>query len=158
PKRGLPRSVPCNRAGSPISSGCARSSSADGAKHPRVCRVSEDTLAATRMARGAGAWLAHTATRRSVPMQDRSIVLHYPRGWLAPVNPAHERARRDTERWLRSLGVITDAGTTSVFDAMNVGWYGGAPFPDARYEELTTIMRFFTLWIFHDEVLEGLGV
>lgn len=91
-------------------------------------------------------------------MHPRSIVLRYPSRWLVDVNPAHEAARLDTERWLREIGVLADESAARTFDAMNVGWYGGAPFPRAAYPELTTIARFFTLWIFHDEVLEGLGV
>lgn len=90
-------------------------------------------------------------------MNEHSIVLAYPSDWLVPVNPAHEEARDDCQRWLRRLGVLSDRDAARAFDAMNVGWYGGAPFPSAGYRELTTITRFFTLWIFHDEVLEGLG-
>jgi hypothetical protein len=90
-------------------------------------------------------------------MHAHSIVLRYPADWLVAVHPAHEAARRDTESWLRALGVLEGEGAARTFAAMNVGWYGGAPFPDAPFERLTTITRFFTLWIFHDEVLEGLG-
>jgi hypothetical protein len=91
-------------------------------------------------------------------MHVHTIALHYPSSFLAPVHPDHEAARRDTERWLRGLGVVADERSERTFAEMNVGWYGGAPFPDAPYDALVTIMEFFTLWIFHDDVLEGLGM
>jgi hypothetical protein len=90
-------------------------------------------------------------------MRTLRITLHYPSDWLAPVHPAHEEARRDTERWLRDLGVVHDAHTEYKLAALNVGWYGGAPFSFAPPERLATITRFLSLWIFHDDLVEGLG-
>lgn len=90
-------------------------------------------------------------------MSRRSVSFAYPSDWLVPVHPAHAAAREDTERWLKGLGLLATPESARVFQAMNVGFYGGSPFATAPFEELCTITRFLTLWIFHDEVMEGLG-
>ncbi|MFT3771373.1 MAG: terpene synthase family protein [Minicystis sp.] len=90
-------------------------------------------------------------------MNTHRITLRYPSDWLAPVHVAHEELRRDTEGFLRSLGVVADAGTERTLAALNVGWYGGAPFWFAPFDRAATITRFLSLWIFHDDVVEGLG-
>ncbi len=91
-------------------------------------------------------------------MLSPSIVLHYPSRWITPPHPARDMARRDVAAWLRDLGVVATPRAERVLDAMNVGAYGGAPFSFAGYDDLVTVMRALTLWIFHDDAIEGLGV
>lgn len=90
-------------------------------------------------------------------MLTHRITLHYPSSWIAPVHHAHDELRHDTETWLRALGVVADAATERKLAALNVGWYGGAPFAFAPVHRAQTITRFLSLWIFHDDVVEGLG-
>lgn len=90
-------------------------------------------------------------------MLSPSIVFHYPSRWITPPHPARDMARRDVAAWLRDLGVVASPRAERVFEAMNVGAYGGAPFSFTNDEELVTVMGALTLWIFHDDAMEGLG-
>lgn len=91
-------------------------------------------------------------------MSSASIVLRYPSAWLVPAHRDHDVVRRDTQRWLRGLGLLDTPRALRVFDAMDVGRYGGLPFAFASHEALVTVTRFLTLWILHDDVLEGTRV
>lgn len=91
-------------------------------------------------------------------MSRSSIVLRYPSAWIVPVHRDHDLVRRDTQRWLRGLGLLDTPRAMRVFDAMDVGRYGGMPFAFAHHEALVSVTRFLTLWILHDDVLEGARV
>lgn len=91
-------------------------------------------------------------------MSSSSFVLRYPSAWLVPVHRDHDIVRRDTKRWLRGLGLLDTPRALRTFEVMDVGRYGGMPFAFATHEALVTVTRFLTLWIVHDDVLEGASV
>ncbi|MFO0762893.1 MAG: hypothetical protein U0359_41035 [Byssovorax sp.] len=57
------------------------------------------------------------------------ITLRYPPSWIRDVNPSHEATRRDTCSGSATSASPTPALLAAPLAAMNVGWYGGAPFP-----------------------------
>ncbi len=59
--------------------------------------------------------------------------------------------------WLRSIGVVDSEVTSQTLDSLAIGQYGGAPFCFSNVAELTVITRFLSLWIFHDDAMEGVG-
>jgi hypothetical protein len=91
-------------------------------------------------------------------MPPAAIVLRYPSAWLTPIHRDHEIVGRDTRRWLHGLGLLHGARAQRAFEAMDVGRYGGMPFSFASHEALVTATRFLTLWILHDDELEGAPV
>jgi hypothetical protein len=97
------------------------------------------------------AWtgVAHT------PWFDVELVL--PSQWVSDVNPCAFDVEADIEAWLRGIGVIKDEETYRVFQELTVAEYVGWPCPLASYDQLWTVMGFLSLWIFHDDNLEGVG-
>lgn len=91
------------------------------------------------------------------PQPERIVEVHYPAAWIAPGNPHMAGAERAIGRWFREIGVIHDGETAERFRRMNVGGYGGLPFPRARPEALEVFASLLSLWIFYDDAIEGLG-
>lgn len=85
------------------------------------------------------------------------LVLRFPTTWAAPVNPAAAAVADDVEGWLTEIGVIKTPRLAKVFRDLAVAEYAGWPCPWAQVDRLWVVMGFFALWIFHDDVLEGMG-
>lgn len=91
-----------------------------------------------------------------VPAAQR-IELHLPAAWMGPAHPQAAAMQATLERWFRELGVIRDGATFDRFCRMDVAGYGGLPFALARPEALEVCAAMLSLWIFHDDEIEGLG-
>lgn len=102
--------------------------------------------------------IAASLIQRLLPATQPShqVSLLFPSCWLAPRNPFAPQVQSEAEAWFQSLGVIHDATTAARFRGMAVGEYGGLPFPLADRAGLTAATRFLSLWLFHDDLLEGL--
>src|SRR5262245_44729846 len=86
-----------------------------------------------------------------------AITLRYPRQWFTPVHPLAEQAEEQTRQWLAELGLLDSAHAQAKFHHLGVARYGGWPLYNTDAEALITITRFLTLWIYYDDMLEGLG-
>lgn len=90
-----------------------------------------------------------------------TLDLTYPASWYAPVNPNAAATEARALAWLEERGVVHDPTTRKTFAKLDVGRYGGSPFPFARDEEAWLVTRFLSMWIFYDDRLEerddGLG-
>jgi hypothetical protein len=86
-----------------------------------------------------------------------AITLRYPRQWFTPVHPLAEQAEEQTRQWLAGLGLLDSAQAQAKFRHLGVARYGGWPLYNTDPEALVTITRFLTLWIYYDDMLEGLG-
>lgn len=82
------------------------------------------------------------------------LALEYPTSWYAPVNPRACRTEQRALAWLVERGVVGDAVGRKTFEKLDVGRYGGSPFPFAGDRESDLITRFLSLWIFYDDLLE----
>ena len=91
------------------------------------------------------------------PRSSRVVSLYFPSSWAAPRNPFAAQIESEAEDWFRKLGVIHDTRTAARFTGMAVGDYGGLPFPLANRAGLEAATRFLSLWLFHDDLLEGAG-
>lgn len=85
------------------------------------------------------------------------IDLRYPASWFAPVNPHAPAVSARLADWFRELGVVADDATAAKLRRMDVGGYGGHPFPRADRDVLETVTAMLALWIFHDDTIEGHG-
>ncbi|MEP7341859.1 MAG: hypothetical protein ABI977_29265 [Acidobacteriota bacterium] len=94
-------------------------------------------------------------TQSNVP--SLAITLRYPRQWFTPVHPFAEHAEEQTRQWLAALGLLDSAQAQAKFRHLGVARYGGWPLYNTDPEALVTITRFLTLWIYYDDMLEGLG-
>ncbi|MGW7005818.1 terpene synthase family protein, partial [Streptomyces sp. NPDC054933] len=83
------------------------------------------------------------------------VIVRYPEHWFAPVNPLQGAVEGDARAWFAKLHVVRGAKEERVFEAMSVGRYGGCPFPFAGWQELQTVTRALSLWIFWDDAIEG---
>ena len=87
----------------------------------------------------------------------RALSLLFPASWVAPRSPHATAVQAEAEAWFRQLGVIHDAQTAARFAAMAVADYGGLPFPLADRAAVEMATRFLSLWLFHDDLIEGVG-
>lgn len=85
------------------------------------------------------------------------VALHIPERWVAPSNPCSREVEVSLERWFREIGVIHDARTAEVFRRLDVGGYGGLPFPLASRDALEAMGAVLSLWIYYDDAIEGAG-
>ncbi|MEZ4452767.1 MAG: terpene synthase family protein [Nannocystaceae bacterium] len=85
------------------------------------------------------------------------VSLSYPTTWSSGVNPLANQVEAEVGEWLRSVGVIRSERGEAVFADLAAAEYAGWPCADADHERLATVMGFFSLWIFHDDCLEGTG-
>lgn len=92
-----------------------------------------------------------------MPTAETVIDLRYPTSWFAPPNPHAPAVRGRLHAWLRRIGVVADAAAAAKLDAIDPAGYGGLPFPRAGRDVLETVTALLTLWIFHDDAIEGDG-
>lgn len=128
----------------------------------QVQRAEGDHTGAMAIEERAHRWLSVVLHTLGFLVPDRTPIIHdvefnVPASWAARVNPLASQVATDVEAWLRDVRVIRDEKGERIFRDLAVAEYAGWPCPSAGYEELWTIAGFFTLWIFHDDVLEGIG-
>lgn len=95
-------------------------------------------------------------TAPAVPMST-IITLRYPLQWYTPVHPEAEAAEEGTQAWLNAMRLLDSPTVAAKFRHLGVARYGGWPLYHADAEALATVTRFLTLWIFYDDMLEGVG-
>lgn len=86
-----------------------------------------------------------------------TITLRYPLQWYTPVHPEAEAAEEGTQAWLNAMRLLDSPTVAAKFRHLGVARYGGWPLYHADAEALATVTRFLTLWIFYDDLLEGVG-
>ena len=86
-----------------------------------------------------------------------TITLRYPLQWYTPVHPQAEAAEEGTQAWLNAMRLLDSPTVAAKFRHLGVARYGGWPLYHADAEALATVTRFLTLWIFYDDMLEGVG-
>lgn len=118
-------------------------------------RPKTDVSTVDRAAHWLDALLWATTHDQPVPALDIELLL--PPAWIADVNPCAFDVEADVEAWLRAIGVIKSDETRRVFQELTVAEYVGWPCPQATYDQLWVVMGFLSLWIFHDDNLEGVG-
>jgi hypothetical protein len=97
---------------------------------------------------------AQVAEPEAAERSTTELDLAYPAGWYAPVNPNAAATQAKALAWLEERGVVHDEITRKTFAKLDVGRYGGSPFPFARAEEAELVTRFLSMWIFYDDLLE----
>jgi hypothetical protein len=85
------------------------------------------------------------------------LTLEYPAAWRRPRNPMAPSAAHWTRAFLLEAGLLKDESTKANLAKMDVAGYGGWPFGVADLPTLQTATAFLTLWILHDDLLEGVG-
>ncbi len=85
------------------------------------------------------------------------LTLEYPAAWQRPKNPLASAAAAFTHRFLERAGLLEDPAVAEKLVQMDVAGYGGWPFSQAGLFTLQTVTAFLTLWILHDDQLEGRG-
>lgn len=105
-----------------------------------------------------------TATVPSIPtvptapvVPDLHFALGYPARWDAPENPHAARVDAHLRAWFRALGVAASPAAEARLAAMDLAGYGGLPFPLASPAVLETVTGLLSLWIVHDDAIEGHG-
>lgn len=93
--------------------------------------------------------------RAANPADSLTLTLEYPAAWQRPRNPLAPAAAAFTRAFLAEAGLVPDAATAEKLDRMDVAGYGGWPFGQADLGTLETVTAFLTLWILHDDLLEG---
>jgi hypothetical protein len=96
-------------------------------------------------------------TAPCIAMSSTTITLRYPLQWYTPVHPQAEAAEEGTQAWLNAMRLLDSPTVAAKFRHLGVARYGGWPLYHADAEALATVTRFLTLWIFYDDMLEGVG-
>lgn len=85
---------------------------------------------------------------------ETQAVLAYPPAWKVHCNPLAKEMDRRALQWMRDIGVICDADAEDRFEKLTVWAAAGWPFPQADGECFETIVKFQSLWIFYDDIIE----
>lgn len=79
------------------------------------------------------------------------VVLRHPLPWTASSSPFGDAAARDGADGLAGLRLFDAAGAAREHHGLGVARHGGWPYHGAPARRLSTVIRFVTLWLFHNE-------
>ncbi len=105
-------------------------------------------------------WVSRTLTTLGlcrVPTVHR-VGFSFPSSWAADVNPLALEVEAEVAFWLRERGIIKKHFNEKNFEKFAVAEYAGWPCPSLERDQLRVMAALLSLWLLHDDVLEGSGL